>query len=442
MLAHRMFVRLTLALALLAATPDVALGQAPRRLSFADLAAIVAQQNLQIRAAAFEVAITQEQLAAARGLRAPQVTLTGSYTTSQARPGTTITIPDPFGPGTIPITIPGPDPDQVLLRVGLQYPLYTGGRLEAQIALADANVRGAQAVFDRTVQQVVFSAQQAYLRALLARENMIAAQQTMELATESLRVARARVQAGVVAEFDALQAEVAVANGDQGLVRARAEARSADAALNALINQPLGAALNLIDTLTPRPVPGALDAAAERALRARPEIAELAARIDATRASIALAASGGRPTVSIGAGYDVAGTPASNSGAWSATLAVTLSLYDGGITRARIREAELRMEQLQAQAASTRQQIGLEVHQAWVALEQAAGELVAAAKAVEQGREAARIAQVRYEAGLGTLLEVLSAQSTLAQAEYGLASARFTQNVARVQLQLATGGSL
>jgi outer membrane protein TolC len=432
-----------LTVALVLGTLAPAHGQAAaRRLSFAELATAVAQRNLQLRAAVFDVAIAQAQLAQARGARLPQVTVTGSYTTAQVQPGTTVTIPNPFGPGTITLTIPGPTPDQILLRLGLQYALYTGGRVESQIALADANLRGAQAVFQRTTQQVVFSTQQAYLRGLLARENLVAAQQTMEQAGESLRVARARVQAGVAAEFDALQAEVAVANAEHGLVRAAAEVRGADASLNALVNHPLGESLELTDTLAPRPVSGALQAAIDQALRGRPELAEMAARIEATKASIALAASGARPTVSVGANYDVSGTPGSNSGAWSATLAVTLSLYDGGITREKIREAELRLQQLDAQQASVRQQVELEVRQAWLALEQAAGELAAASKAVEQGREAARIAQVRYEAGLGTLLEVLSAQNTLAQSQLGLASARFNQNVARVQLALATGGVL
>ncbi len=55
---------------------------------------------------------------------------------------------------------------------------------------------------------------------------------------------------------------------------------------------------------------------------------------------------------------------------------------------------------------------------------------------------ALRIAGVRYQAGVGTSLELLTAQSTLAQAEFGLSSARFNQNLARIQLILVTGGSL
>jgi outer membrane protein TolC len=433
---------LVLALLVTFSLPAAVSGQAgPRRLSFGELATIVAQNNLSLRAAAFEVAIAEAQLAQARGGRLPQLSLTGSYATGQQRPGSTTTIPNPFGPGTITLTIPGPDPDQVLLRVGLLYPLYSGGRIEAQIALADANLRGAQAVFARTTQQVVHSAQQAYLRALLARENVVAARRTLEQAEESLRVARARVQAGVAAGFDELQAEVQVARAQQGIVQTGSEVRSADASLNALINQRLDGALELTDTLEPRPVAGGLDAAIAAALRQRPELAESQARIEATRASIALAASGGRPTVSLGTNYDVSGTPSSNSGGWSATLSMTLSLFDGGITREKVREAELRLEQLRVQETRTKQQIELEVRQAWIALEQAGAELVAAAKATEQAREAARIAVVRYEAGLGTVLEVLSAQATLAQTEFSLASARFGQNTARVQLILAAGGS-
>jgi outer membrane protein TolC len=144
--------------------------------------------------------------------------------------------------------------------------------------------------------------------------------------------------------------------------------------------------------------------------------------------------------VSLGANYDVSGTPSSNSGAWSATLSMTLSLFDGGITREKIREAELRLAQLRVQESRSRQQIELEVRQAWIGVEQAAAELIVAAKAVEQAREAARIAVVRYDAGLGTVLEVLSAQATLAQTESSLASARYGQNAARVQLILAAGG--
>jgi outer membrane protein TolC len=88
-----------------------------------------------------------------------------------------------------------------------------------------------------------------------------------------------------------------------------------------------------------------------------------------------------------------------------------------------------------------RQRIELDVRQAWLALEQANGELAAAGKGGDQAREATRIAGVRYQAGVGTLLEVTSAQASLAQAEFSVASARFNHHLARVQVILAVGGA-
>ncbi len=413
------------------------LGQpVPRQLTFAAAAADVVQNNLQLRAAAFEVAVAQAQLATARGGKAPQVALTASYTRSQEQAGQTISVL-----GT-PVTLPPPLPEVAAVGVGAQYPLYTGGALEAQIALAEANLRGAEAVLERTKRQVVFFSQQAYLTALLALESLGASRRALEQSEENLRVAQARARVGAAPAFDVLQAEVAVAGRQQEVVRAQSAVQNAFADLNALLNQPLDTPLELTDALEPRPVAGTLDAVIAQALRGRPEIAELRARMDAARIGIELAQSGARPDVVLSAGYDVSGSPSTMSGAWSVTLAATLLVSDGGTTRERVREAELRLEQLNVLEAQTTQRIVLDVRQAWLALEQAAAELVAASTGVQQGREAARIAGLRYQAGVGTSLEVVSAQSALAQAELVLASARFHQNLAAARLMLAAGGSL
>ncbi len=417
---------------------------AARPISFADVASAVVQNNLQLRAASLDVTVAQAQLAQARGGQLPQVSLSGSYSRSQERAGPTISIPNPFGPTPPVITIafPSPDPNIYAARLAIQYPLYTGGRVETQIALAQANLRGAEATFNRAKQQVVYSAEQIYLQGLLAAENIAAARRALETANESLRVAQARFSTGAAPQFDVLQAEVAVANTEQSLVRAQTGAASAQVNLNAALNLGQDTPLELTDSLAPRPVAGTLAEAIVRALRDRPDLVVFQNQITAAQAGIDLAASGGRPIVSLGAGYDLNNSNGQSTGilgSWSVTLGVTLSVFDGGITQAKIREAQVRLEQLKVREAQTRQQIELDVRQAWLALQQAAGELAAATKAVEQGREAARLAGVRYQAGVGTSLELLTAQSTLAQAELSLASARFNQNAARIQLILATG---
>jgi len=429
-----------LALVLLWADAPAAAQPVPRRLSFAEAAALALQQNPGLRAAALDVAVAQAQRAQAQAARSPQLNLTGSYTYLQ-QPGQTLSFPNPFAPvpPTVTVQLPPPEAHQVLLRLSAQYPLYTGGRLEAQVALAEANVRGARAVLERSKQQLVFQVHQAYLQLLLARENEAASRRAVAAAEESVRVARARLAAGAAAPFDVLQAEVSLASAQQGLARAQAQVGTAQAALAALVALPLDTVIEPTDPLQPRPVEGALEDWVQRALRHRPELEELRARAQAARASIDLARSGGKPNVALAAQYDWSGPSSSLASSWSVTLAVTLSLHDGGITLQRVREAELRLEQLAALESQTRQRVELEVRQAWWNLQQATPELVAAQRAVEQAREALRIARVRFEAGVGTSLELVSAQAQLAQAEVGLGAARFNQNFARLQLLLAAG---
>src|SRR5439155_1233648 len=133
--------------------------------------------------------------------------------------------------------------------LAISYPLSTGGRVEAQIALAQANLRGAQASFNRTKQQLVHSAEQIYLQGLLASESVAAARRALDAASESLRVARVRFSAGAAAQFDVLQAEVAIANAEQTLVQAQTGVANAAAGLNAALSLPLDTPLQLTDTL-------------------------------------------------------------------------------------------------------------------------------------------------------------------------------------------------
>src|SRR5713226_6122802 len=279
-----------------------------RRVSIADVTATVLQNNLQLRAAAFDVATAQSQLAEARGGQLPQVGLSAAYTRNQDQPG-------------------GRDPNLYASGLIVSYPLYSGGRVEAQVRLAEAALRGALATYDRTKQQVVYSADQIYLQGLLATENVAAAQRALAAATESLRVARARFGAGVAAQFDVLQAEVAVANAEQTLVQAETGVASAQASLNAALNLSLDTALELTDTLTPRPVEGTQAEAIARALRDRSDLVALRSRIEAAQAGIDLARSGGLPYVSLGAGYSVGNANGLSPyvfGGWLVSLGVTL----------------------------------------------------------------------------------------------------------------------
>lgn len=439
----RLAALLLAAVVITASATTAAQAQQPpgRDLSLAEALTLAAQQNQQLRVAAFEVTIARSQLAQARAGAAPQVNAQASYTRTQEQGPTTISL----GPG-VTVSIPAPSPNLFDARLILQYPLYSGGRIEAQIALAEANVKGAEAALERVKQQIVFSVRQAYYQLLLAQSGLEVVDRSVAQAAENLRVARARVAAGASPRFDEVQADVAVAQARQGQVRSRNAIAQATQGLNALINLPLNTPLRLRDALAVRSVGPSVDALTARALEARPEFAELRARQAVAQAAIALAESGAKPTVALSsaASYGNAGSLFSTgaSSSWSVTLAATLNLYDGGLTKERTDEARQRLEQLRATDALQRQVVELEVRQAFLNLQSAAEELVGADAVVTQAAEALRIANVRFQSGVGTNLEVLTAQTTASQAEAARVQALFSYNVARAALERAVGADV
>jgi outer membrane protein len=426
--------------------------QAPRPITLAEALTLAAQHNHGLRVAAFEVTAARAALNQADAFRRGLLTLNASYTRVNDRPETSIVIP----PGTIPdidtpvtITLPAPNPNLYSVGVTYQLPLYSGGRNQAQIALAQANVRGAEAALERAKQQVVLDVKQVYYQVLLTQAGLDVAARIVAEAEENLRVARARVAAGASPRFDEIQAEVNLANARQGVIRSRNAVALALQALNGLVAQPLDTLWAPRETMAIVPLRADLAPLIRRALEARPEVAEQQARIAAAQAAVDVVRAGLRPVVAVSAtpmygnassaGLTGAG-PAAFS--WSVTLSATLTLFDGNLTAERIREAEARVEQLRAAEAQLRQGVEADVRRAVLNHRSAAEELVGADKTVELAQEGLRIANVRFAAGVSTNLEVVQAQAALSQAQANRIQALYNVNVARAQVERAVGGAV
>ncbi len=431
----------------LATLASPAAAQAPRPVTLVEALTLAAQKNHGLRVAAVEVKIARAQLAQAEAAKSGQVTLSASYTRVNERAGSSMVIP----PGTIPgitypivITLPAPDPNIYSAAITYQIPLHTGGRIESQIGLAQANLRGAEAALERTKQQLILDVKQAYFQVLLAQAGVEVAARAVTAADENLRVARARVAAGVSPRFDEVQAEVSLANARQGQIRARNSLALAQHGLNGLMVLPLDTVLQPRETMTVVPIRGDSAALVRRALDGRPELIEHRARIDMALAAIEIARAGSRPMVALSGGpsYGNPGGSSVTTTGWTVTISATLSLFDGGLTAQRVREAEARVEQLREAEAQLRQGIEMEVRRALLNLSSAAEEMAAADKAVELAQEGLRIANVRFAAGVSTNLEVVTAQASLSQAEGNRIQALFNVNLARAQLERAVGGAV
>ncbi|HET8734731.1 MAG TPA: TolC family protein, partial [Anaeromyxobacteraceae bacterium] len=183
------------------------------------------------------------------------------------------------------------------------------------------------------------------------------------------------------------------------------------------------------------PVPGEdgpLDPLVAEAVAARPELASLADQRRSLALSRSAAQTGWLPTVGAQAGLTDAG-PSLDSTVWNWNASVTLgwNLFEGGLTRARVREADANLDALAAQEDALRIQVRVDVDSARQGVQAALSARTAAEEALVNARERLRLAEGRYQAGAGSIIELGDAQvaatsagAQRVQAEFDLAAAR------------------
>jgi OMF family outer membrane factor len=415
-------------------------------LSLLDAVRRALEQNLSVRQAAVAVAIARAQVGQAEAGLWPTVSV-GASNTQQTPPGNstlggTINIPS-AGINGAPFTaiVPGAAPPQWNVHGTFQYAVYTGNAVQDQIAIAQANLRGQQSAFAATAEQTVLAVRQAYFNYVQSEGQVAAAQRAVDASQENVRVTQAQVNVGTSPEFNLLQAQVQLAQAQRTLTQAKAAAVLSEQQLAAVVNLPISSA---IDATTPMglPAPPAdVEALVKQGLSNRPEIAQAQAAIQAAQAAVDLAEAGLRPNITLAGGPQMQSNSLSTNTpvTWAGTLALTLAIFDGGLTKAKVEQARQQVALTRIQLEQTQQTIEEQVRAAYLNLQQAAEQLRSAQAGLVAAQEALRIANVRFQAGVGTQLEVVTAIQNLAAADAAVVQALFQYNLALAQIDQAVG---
>jgi outer membrane protein TolC len=250
-----------------------------------------------------------------------------------------------------------------------------------------------------------------------------------------------------------LRAEVELANARPPLIRARNNYRLAKQRLvNELgINLPRSVLedvpIHLADKLAAEPYTIDLSAALAQALQKRTEIASLRKAEEIRREGVRTAKAGYKPSVQIFAGYGAESQQFSDNltderHGWEAGARMNWDIFDGQLTRGKVIEARARHERTLVDLDDVVRRIELEVRTAYSTFVEAKEVLESQQKVNEQAIEALRLANTRYEAGNGTQLEVLSAQTALTDARTTYVQALHDYSVARSRLERAIGESI
>jgi outer membrane protein len=328
--------------------------------------------------------------------------------------------------------------------------IYEGGRIKSALRAAKLTREQALLQFQAVLAQALLAVRTAYYDLLLARQQITVQEASVALLDKELADTRRRFDAGTVPQFNVLRAEVELANAQPRLIRARNSHRLAK---NTLIHQ-LGyqiptnvwenIPIELADRLEPEPYDIDLAVALGQALGRRPELAALEKAERLRKEDIASAKAGGRPSVQLFGGYGSRSSQFSDDlrrdvSGWHAGAQVNWDIFDGWLTKGRVQQARALHGRARTELEDTTRQIEFEVRTAHSTFIEAREVLESQRKVQEQAEEALRLANSRAEAGSGTQLDVLNAQTALTEARTTQIQAIRDYLVARARLLRAIG---
>lgn len=328
--------------------------------------------------------------------------------------------------------------------VTMSWLLYDFGARDANLENARQLLAAASATQDNTVQSVFFAALQAFYQVHARQASLNAAIDSERSSKEALRAAAVRYAVGTATPSDRLQAQTNYSQAVLERIRAEGDLQTARGVLANVLAISAEQPVPLAAILQPPPdetYAADIGALVTEASRRRPDLLAAEAEVRAAAASIDAARASGRPTISFSASVgmqDSSNLAPTRSG--TIGLNLNVPLFSGHAPAYRVRAAEARAEAQAAVRDRLRLQVSLDVWRNYQALLTAIQSARTSTDVLASAEMAERVALGRYKAGVGNILDLLSAQASLAKARQQNVQASFDWNVARAALAQSTGG--
>lgn len=362
--------------------------------------------------------------------------------------------------GGVPVVVSsGRTSENKQLDASASYTIFDSFNRELSNKQARQSLRGAKFSEEDTRQRVIADVANNYFNSLRTAALVTVSQSQVARAENTLAVVEAQVEAGVSPRKDTFQARADLLNAQVSLLQAQNNAAIAQAQLKQSIGLVGSEQLTIADVPAPTattPVTAlnapssttsdieTVNALAETAFQSRPDIARSQKDLEVNKTGVDLARinDGLQANLTVSDGYQFTPTGDNrypNSQNRQVNLNVSYPVFNGGLTRAQVRQAQANVRGTEASLIQLRQSVAVEVEQAWRTLTQARAAIPAAQAAQEA-------AQINYDAavesrreGVGSIVEVIQAQTSLVQAQTQLVQTTYDFYSADARLARAVG---
>jgi outer membrane protein TolC len=329
--------------------------------------------------------------------------------------------------------------------LSVQQPLYTAGKVGTALRLAQIEAEGAMTDIDRAQQDLALNVTRSFYAVLWAERYLKLVEETQQQKVQHAEMARTRFRNGVATEVDVLRSEVAVANGEPDVTRARNAIKQARAQLNFYLVRPIDAELTVSGDFNDQPwETWDLEELAREAMRRRPELIRLRIAERSATEQIKLAEAESKTRVDMNATYGIIARDASNlfnSGftRWTLGFTFTRPVFDGFRRSGMVQQAVANQRSTHLEREKTQEQVRLALQQGLDEIAAARETIMAAKVNVGQAEKVLSMMQNNYKWGAATTLDILDAQTAVSVARSNLLRGLHDYAVARANLRWAMG---
>lgn len=328
-------------------------------------------------------------------------------------------------------------------QISLSYTIYDFGAREANLQNAKKILDAANASQNAQIQSLFLSVTESYFALFGAKASLEAYIEAEKTARESYEAALAKYKAGTATPSDKLQAMTAYSQAVLNRQKAEGSLKNSYADLANTLGLDANTSLEIAAPYTnikEMEDLGNIEEMIFEAKKRRPDLAAAAAQIEAARAGVEAAKSDGRPTISLNGstGYSDTSLGAQTKNS-SGTLSINIPIFSGFSTTYKVRAAQMETRLKELEYAKLEKQVALQTYKAYNNLKTQATAVKSSKDLLASADEALKAASGRYKAGVGSILDLLTAQSAYASARQQNIDAVYNWYIMRATLLQSMG---
>lgn len=320
------------------------------------------------------------------------------------------------------------------------YPLYRGGSIRAGSKIANLRIKIAEENYRQKEAEVVLAVKQAFYKILQIQEQIALIENILKRRRENLALIKLNYSVGRENQPNVAQAEASLSQTEYEYFKAKQNLSLAKQELNLLLNQP-HADIEIIHQNQDIHFP-TLDTLMQLAQSQRPDIISENYTKKTLEAQLIQARSNYLPTLSLSSSYNLSGQEfLEQSASWSAGVNLSLPIFNGFSTLAKVRQAKIALQQAELKINSLQNNILAEVSQAYTNWQLAKKNLEVSQKTLQAVRAAYQLTKLQYEQGRTSYYFVQQKESELTQAENANVNALYNLYTASAVLEKVIGRS-